>query len=257
MPRSRSRTSRLPGAQGVRERDPRENSGSSAVGTPTPARTFSGRLLALVLVAVLIVFLAAPTTKIYLEQRAEIAELERSVAQMETEGASLEAQLEQWSDETYIQQQARERLLYVMPGERSYIVVGAEEMQGAVVDSSAAQAEAAKPAWVDALWQSVVASAYAEDPVAPENADEGPLAGATAGPLPGGGSAASTAAGASGGTSPDPGASATAHVPGAGATGATETPSGIGPTAGPADGTDEPQGAATENRGTSAEEGTP
>lgn len=257
MPRSRSRTSRPPGATGARERAPRENGGSSAVGAPTPARTFSGRLLVLVLVAVLIIFLAAPTTKIYLEQRAEIAALERSVAQMETEEASLEAQLEQWSDETYIKQQARQRLLYVMPGERSYIVVGAEEMQDAVVDSSAAQAEAAKPAWVDALWQSVVASAYAEDPVADEDADEGPAgrstAGAAADPPPAAGSSADTAAGATGGGSPDPGVPAAPGVAG----GASAGPSGTPDTAGPAGGADEPQDAATEHRGTAAEEGTP
>ena len=164
MPASRPPTTRLLGgrdaARSRAERAPRQQTGSTAVGTPTPARTFSGRFLALTLVAVLIVFLAAPTTKIWLEQRAEIAALERSIADMQAEQASLEHQVDQWSDETYVKQQARDRLLYVMPGERSYLVVGAEEMEGAVVDSSAAQVEADKPAWVDALWQSVVASAY-------------------------------------------------------------------------------------------------
>lgn len=164
MPASRPRTTRLLGGRdatrGTRAGQPQGPGGSTAVGPPTPARTFSGRLLALTLVAVLIVFLAAPTTKIWLEQRAEIAGLERAITDMEDERASLQDRVDQWSDETYVKQQARDRLLYVMPGERSYLVVGADEMDGAVVDSSAAQIEADKPPWVDALWQSVVASAY-------------------------------------------------------------------------------------------------
>lgn len=223
MPAPRPRTSRLLGgrdaargaAPGARGSEPgRGAGGSSAVGSPTPARTFSGRFLILTLVAVLIVFLAAPTTKIWLEQRAEIAELEQAIAQMEAEQASLEDQVEQWSDETYVKQQARDRLLYVMPGERSYLVVGAEEMDGAVVDSSAAQVEAEKPPWVDALWQSVVVSAYEE---ARSTGTAGPVADGTDSP---------------GGT--------------------TDPTDDTVPTA-PADGTDEPQDAATDSRGTAAE----
>jgi len=232
MPGSRPRTTRLlrgrDDVRSGRERAPHRDGGSTAVGEPTPARTFSGRFLILTLVAVLIVFLAAPTTKIYLEQRAEIAALERSITDMQAEQDSLEHQVEQWSDETYVQQQARDRLLYVMPGERSYLVVGAEEMDGAVVDSSAAQVEADQPAWVDALWASVVASAYAQ----PEDAG---------------------AAGTTGGA-PDPGAAAVPEsTDGARATpGPQDTPGSGDGTGGETPG-DEPQDAATETSGQAAE----
>ncbi|KUG56622.1 hypothetical protein AVL61_06075 [Kocuria rosea subsp. polaris] len=267
MPAPRPRTTRLLGgrdaAQGTRGRDagPAGGSGggSSAVGSPVPARTFSGRFLVLTLVAVLIVFLAAPTTKIFLEQRAEIAQLERAIADMEAQKASLEDQVDQWSDETYVQQRARDRLLYVMPGERSYLVVGAEEMDGAVVDSSAAQVEAEKPAWVDALWQSVVASAYE---------DAGPVAGAAAveDTESGGMDADSTDADSTdaGGTDSAeepggpaaPGESGTAQEPGAaGRTAQTEQTEPTDETvpAAPADGADAPQDAATDSRGSPAE----
>lgn len=165
MPAPRSRSARPAGGREPARggRGPRPQTGSSAVGEPEPARSFSGRFLVLTLVAVLIVFLAAPTTKIWLEQRAEIAALEESIAEMRAREDSLEQQVDQWSDETYVRQQARDRLLYVMPGERSYLVVGAEQMEGAVVDSSAAQVEAERPAWVDALWQSVVAAAHVDE----------------------------------------------------------------------------------------------
>lgn len=277
MPAPRPRTTRLLGgrdaAPGTRGRDggtgggpgSGPGGGSSAVGSPVPARTFSGRFLILTLVAVLIVFLAAPTTKIFLEQRAEIAQLERAIADMEAQQASLEDQVDQWSDETYVKQQARDRLLYVMPGERSYLVVGAEEMDGAVVDSSAAQVEAEKPAWVDALWQSVVASAY-ED----------------ARPAAGGGAAGDTD---TDGTADTDGAADTDEEPGSGEDAATAEPSGTddpaapgqpGTTdrpgadqdagtaeqteqteqsvpAAPADGAGAPQDAATDSRGSAAE----
>ena len=224
MPAPRARTSRLLGGRDARGRDPRpDGGGAGGTGSPTPARTFSGRFLVLTLVAVLIVFLAAPTTKIWLEQRAEIAALEQAIAGMEAEQASLEDRVEQWSDETYVKQQARDRLLYVMPGERSYLVVGAEEMDGAAVDSSAAQIEAEKPAWVDALWQSVVASAYDDaGPVAGAQDDQGP--GSTESPAGIG----------------DPGTGAP------GTTGPTGTST-------PAERIDEPQDAATDSRGTAAE----
>ncbi|MFF0989139.1 FtsB family cell division protein [Kocuria nitroreducens] len=254
MPALRPRTTRLLGgrdaAQGPRGRDGGAGGGSSAVTSPVPARTFSGRFLVLTLVAVLIVFLAAPTTKIFLEQRAEIAQLERAIADMEAQQASLEDQVDQWSDETYVKQRARDRLLYVMPGERSYLVVGAEEMDGAVVDSSAAQVEAEKPAWVDALWQSVVASAYEDAGTAGEPDGTEDTAEDTT-------EDAGTAGEPDGTEGPaGPGASGTTEEPGAsqdpGTAEQTERTEQSTPAA-PADGTGAPQDAATDSRGGPAE----
>jgi cell division protein FtsB len=272
MPAPRPRTTRLLGgrdaAPGTRGRDggtgggPGNGTGggSSAVGSPVPARTFSGRFLVLTLVAVLIVFLAAPTTKIFLEQRAEIAQLERAIADMEAQRASLEDQVDQWSDETYVKQRARDRLLYVMPGERSYLVVGAEEMDGAVVDSSAAQVEAEKPAWVDALWQSVVASAYEDArPAAGTGATEDTDPGGTTDTAeePDTAEDADTAEEPGGTDDPaSPGAAGTSEQPGTsqdpGTTEQTEQTEQDVPAA-PADGTGAPQDAATDSRGSPAE----
>jgi cell division protein FtsB len=276
MPAPRPRTTRLLGgrdaAPGTRGRDGGTGGGpgngpgngpgggSSAVGSPVPARTFSGRFLILTLVAVLIVFLAAPTTKIFLEQRAEIAQLERAIADMEAQQASLEDQVDQWSDETYVKQQARDRLLYVMPGERSYLVVGAEEMDGAVVDSSAAQVEAEKPAWVDALWQSVVASAYEDArPAAGTGAagDTDSGGDADADGEPAGSEDADTDAEPGRTDEPAaPGQAGTTDEPGAGQDpGSTEQAEQTEQSvpAAPADGAGAPQDAATDSRGSAAE----
>lgn len=134
--------------------------GSSTVTAPTPAHSFNGRLIALIVVATLILFLAAPTAKIFFDQRAQIAVLEESIAAKEQEQQQLKLQEERWGDEVYVEQQARERMFYVMPGERAYLVLGAEQTGRQAAESSAEQVEAGKPAWADGLWQSVVDSAF-------------------------------------------------------------------------------------------------
>ncbi|WP_369066631.1 FtsB family cell division protein [Kocuria carniphila] len=143
--------------------------GSSTVTAPTPAHSFNGRLIALIVVATLILFLAAPTAKIFFDQRAQIAALEESIAAKEQEQQQLKLQEERWGDDAYVEQQARERMFYVMPGERAYLVLGAEQTGRQAAESSAEQVEAGKPAWADGLWQSVVDSAFprSEPEIAP------------------------------------------------------------------------------------------
>lgn len=148
--------------------------GSSTVTAPTPAHSFNGRLIALIVVATLILFLAAPTAKIFFDQRAQITALEESIAVKEQEQQQLKLHEERWGDDAYVEQQARERMFYVMPGERAYLVLGAEETGRQAAESSAEQVEAGKPAWVDGLWQSVVDSAFprSEPEIAPVETEQ-------------------------------------------------------------------------------------
>lgn len=148
--------------------------GSSTVTAPTPAHSFNGRLIALIVVATLILFLAAPTAKIYFDQRAQIGALEESIAAKEQEQQQLKQQEDRWGDDAYVEQQARERMFYVMPGERAYLVLGAEQTGRQAAESSAEQVEAGKPAWADGLWQSVVDSAFprSEPEIAPVDPEQ-------------------------------------------------------------------------------------
>jgi hypothetical protein len=60
-------------------------------------------------------------------QRAQINALQ---SQLKSDNAALEAarkELTLWQDPDYVKSQARERLHFVMPGERQYIVTGEEE----------------------------------------------------------------------------------------------------------------------------------
>ncbi|RKQ34113.1 FtsB family cell division protein [Kocuria tytonis] len=151
--------------------------GSSTLAAPTPAHSFNGRLVALVVVVTLIVFLAAPTAKIFLDQRAQISELQASIAHEQERQQQLKREEQLWGDDSYVEQQARERMSYVKPGENAYVVLGAQQDTHQAVESSAEQVEAGKPAWADGLWQSVVDSAYPQqditlEPDARESSDQ-------------------------------------------------------------------------------------
>ena len=47
-----------------------------------------------------------------------------------------EAELARWRDPAYVKSQARDRLHFVLPGERQYIVVGAKTEQTAVEEQN-------------------------------------------------------------------------------------------------------------------------
>jgi cell division protein FtsB len=145
----------------------RGKSGSSAVGTkeenldPVPAKAFSGRMLALAVVMVAITIMLAPTVKIFIDKRAEIAALESDIADSKADQDNLKRQVSRWQDPNYVKQQARDRINMVMPGETGYWVFGSDVPAGAT-GSQPSAAETQDPAdvpWVDSLWESIRRSA--------------------------------------------------------------------------------------------------
>ena len=100
---------------------------------PGSSRTFS-------LVAVFFIFalVLAPPIQHYFTQRAQINALR---AQVDGDRAALEAarlELMRWQDPDYVKAQARERLHFVMPGERQYIVTGTPDGEGEVTTNKVA-----------------------------------------------------------------------------------------------------------------------
>lgn len=100
---------------------------------PGSSRTFS-------LVAVFFIFalVLAPPIQNYFTQRAQINALR---AQVDGDRAALEAarlELIRWQDPDYVKAQARERLHFVMPGERQYIVTGTLNGDGEVTANKVA-----------------------------------------------------------------------------------------------------------------------
>lgn len=89
---------------------------------------FSVILLGLLILAVVVL---APSLRTLVEQQQEIAALERRVAEEQARVDDLTTELDRWTDPAYIEAQARQRLLFVYPGETSYIVTAANTDPGA------------------------------------------------------------------------------------------------------------------------------
>jgi cell division protein FtsB len=95
-------------------------------------RPGSGRTFSLVAVFFIFALVLAPPIQHYFTQRAQINALR---AQVDSDRAALEAarlELMRWQDPDYVKAQARERLHFVMPGERQYIVTGTPNGEGEV-----------------------------------------------------------------------------------------------------------------------------
>ena len=92
-------------------------------------RRSSNRLLALLAIVFVLTLTIAPPVKHYFTQRAQISALE---AQLSADNSALQKARQElllWQDPEYIKSQARERLHFVLPGERQYIVTDGENNQ--------------------------------------------------------------------------------------------------------------------------------
>ncbi len=114
----------------------------------------TGRAVVLILVAAALVMTLAFPIREYLAQRAAISAAEERAVMLENRVGNLQDQVDRWRDPDFVEQQARERLHYVMPGETGLVLLSPEDV-----------AEARKPeipvavepqvAWFDTLWASV------------------------------------------------------------------------------------------------------
>ncbi len=89
----------------------------------------SGRTFAIAAIFFALALFLAPPIKNYFTQRAQISALQ---SQLSSDYAALDAarkELTLWQNPEYIKSQARERLHFVMPGERQYIVTGGDSSQ--------------------------------------------------------------------------------------------------------------------------------
>jgi len=90
-------------------------------------RSSSGRALALSFILFFLALTLAPPIKHYFTQRAQISALN---AQLVSDNKALDdarKELLLWQDPEYVKSQARERLHFVLPGERQYIVTGGDQ----------------------------------------------------------------------------------------------------------------------------------
>ena len=86
-------------------------------------RRTSNRALAFAVTLFILALAIAPPVKHYFTQRAQISALKSQLSADNTALAKARDQLSLWQDPEYIKSQARDRLHFVLPGERQYIVI--------------------------------------------------------------------------------------------------------------------------------------
>jgi cell division protein FtsB len=110
-------------------------------------------------VAFLAILLAAPVHR-YLESRSAVQQEAQQLAASEAQLTQLQRERAQWQDPSYVEQQARERLQYAMPGDTVYELVtpGQQPALGGQRPTSASPPRLSGGSWNQRLWGSVLSA---------------------------------------------------------------------------------------------------
>lgn len=128
---------------------------SQELGAPVAAHSFSGHFITFAIVLVIIALSVYTPLTSFIRQQNEINDAKASIAALQAEQDSLNAQVSWWQDDNYVKQQARSRLFYVQPGETPYLVVGVDSTSELADDTSAAAKTAPEDSWTTKLWGSL------------------------------------------------------------------------------------------------------
>ena len=104
-----------------------------------------------------------PSVRAYLKQQETLQDLEGEVVDAQAQVVELQGQAARWNDPAYVIAQARDRLIYVLPGETPYRVVDPEF----VSDSAVSDPAVSDPAVSDPAASEPAAPAPLTEPVRP------------------------------------------------------------------------------------------
>ena len=137
---------------------------SQPQGLPTtaPERVLPPRVVTLAVVCLLAFVVVFTSLRAYLSQQAQYDAVVAKIKEASDTSTSLENELAQWKDDTYVRAQVRERLGYVMPGDTSYVVVGADSVKQPGASGGATQGSQGVP-WYQTLKESAQAAGQTED----------------------------------------------------------------------------------------------
>jgi cell division protein FtsB len=116
---------------------------------------FTGRAVLLVALVLLLALTLAGPARQYLAGRAELARLAAEGQALDQRAKELSGQLRAEADPAFRERQARERLTYVLPGDRLIKVIDGKAVAGDAGTLSAATAPPVAAPWYDALMESL------------------------------------------------------------------------------------------------------
>lgn len=128
------------------------------------SRGISTRLLILFIVLFAMAVTLAPPTQHYFAQRAQISALEASVESNKKKLIEARAELERWQDPNFVKSQARSRLHFVLPGERQYIILGAESNEDSEDSASINQDFPLGVPWYSRIISSITSVGVGREP---------------------------------------------------------------------------------------------
>ena len=140
------------------------SAGSEPEGLPTaaPERVLPPRVVTLAVVCLLAFVVVFTSLRAYLSQQAQYDAVVAKIKEASDTSTALENELAQWKDDTYVRAQVRERLGYVMPGDTSYVVVGADSVKQPGASGGATQGSQGAP-WYQTLREPSQAAGQFED----------------------------------------------------------------------------------------------
>ena len=143
---------------------PGSGSGDSepqGIPTTAPERVLPPRIVTLAVVCLLAFVVVFTSLRAYLSQQAQYDAVVARIKEASDTAVDLENELAQWRDDTYVRAQVRERLGYVMPGDTSYVVVGADSVKQSSGDGGTSQGSQESP-WYQTLRESSQAAGQSE-----------------------------------------------------------------------------------------------
>ncbi|QBF45177.1 FtsB family cell division protein [Janibacter limosus] len=156
----RARTTRPAGRAGTRTPRPRTGAAARRAQQGRAVMT-TRRWVVLGSLGLLLAVMLLPTGKSWYDQRQRLADLRQQVSAQEANVDTLSRERDLWGTDEYVEAQARKRLKFVMPGERSYTVIDPDG-DGPSVDpqTGAVTAPSTQP-WYEQISSSVES---ADDP---------------------------------------------------------------------------------------------
>ena len=119
---------------------------------------FTGRAVLLCALILLLALTLAGPIRQYLAGQAELVRLAAEGRALDQRAAELQKELELQADPAYAERQARERLTYVLPGDRLVVVVDGAAKDGTAGTPSAATTGRDPAPWYDGLMESLSAA---------------------------------------------------------------------------------------------------